>query len=126
MNPAVTDRIIALHNSGLSYSKISEQLNVPVNTIKSIFYNVKQQEKPKGKTCPNCGKAILNARANRIYCCNKCRYSYHNQHPHFRSKFSAVTECPVCRKSFRYHLSQHRKYCSRECSLIARFGEIAS
>lgn len=130
MKQEVIDQIVEMHEEGLSYAKIAEVINVSINTIKGVFYQRRQKgindPAPKSvprKICPCCEKKIYAPRANRVFCSDKCRHTYYNHHRTMRAKFTAEKKCPVCRNTFRYYPSSGQKYCSKECSLIGRYGQ---
>ncbi|MDR1240264.1 MAG: hypothetical protein LBK29_00060 [Oscillospiraceae bacterium] len=71
------NKAIYLRSKGFAYSAISEQLRVPINTIKSFCYRDMVKE---GKHCKRCGKVIYDGSKAKpkTFCCNKCRISYWN------------------------------------------------
>lgn len=130
MDKAVHERIVSLREEGLSYNRISEELNIPVSTIKSLFSKLRKEAADRNgspirreRTCPVCGGSFLCGRSDRVYCSDRCRNAYFNHHRTMREAYTKVKNCPTCRRAFRFYPSSGRQYCSKECSLIGRFGK---
>lgn len=112
--------VVRLHAQGVSFSKIAEQLNISVNTIKSFC-----GRNTNTQFCFNCSKPVVQPRGARYkkFCSDKCRMKWWNTHTE-NVKRKAVYEfrCGRCGCVFQAYGNDHRKYCSRNCYVNARFG----
>lgn len=120
MNGEEKSMVVRLHAQGVSFSKIAEQLNLSVNTIKSFCRRNKNTQ-----FCFYCGKSVIQPRGVRYkkFCSDKCRMKWWNTHAE-DVKRKAVYEfkCSRCGCTFQAYGNNHRKYCSRNCYVNARFG----
>ncbi len=107
---------------GLGYKKVAMKTGVSLNTVKS-FCRSKSFTAPT--VCLQCHKPIIQikGRKTKKFCSDKCRMAWWNKHPEL-VKRAAVYEftCQACGKKFTAYGDAHRKYCSRECYLIGRYG----
>ena len=125
-------KIAELRNSGISYQKIGDMLGIPKDTVKTfcrrnnIVSGCSDKAIPKETAgiCPECGKPIVQTpgRKPKRFCSSECRQKWWNAHPE-RIGQKAVYEyvCPVCHTQFTAYGNNHRKYCSHECYVAARF-----
>lgn len=107
-------QILSLRNSGHGYTDIAVRLGISKDTIKSFCRRngvagiraAKQAEKQKP----------------RRFCSDQCRQAWWNAHPEMvkqKAVYSYV--CPTCGKPFTAYGNSHRKYCSHQCYVQARF-----
>lgn len=132
MNQLTQTKIIQLRNQGLGYTKIAQQLNMSVNTIKSFcrrnnvtISNGKGIELDNKTKCEYCGTSIqqINGRKVKRFCCSKCRNKWWNTHLHLVKRKAIYNyKCLNCKKNFEVYGNKNRKYCSHECYIEHRFG----
>ena len=123
-------KIAEMRKAGCGYSEISKALSVSRDTVKTFCrrnnITVDSTEEPKETAgiCPECGKPITqtSGRKPKRFCSPECRQKWWNAHPE-RIEQKAVYEyvCPNCGQSFTAYGNSHRKYCSHECYVAARF-----
>ena len=79
--------------------------------------------------CLNCGSELKQTPGSRKkkFCNVHCKQTWWNAHLDMvaRKAFYSYT-CPACGKSFTAYGNDHRKYCSHNCYIAARFKEAAS
>ena len=115
-------KIEQLRHSGMGYMKIAQELNLPVNTVKSYCYrNPIGYVSSVTAVCKHCGKP-MESNANRPekkFCSDVCRMKWwtchHNELQHHKTLI-----CVHCGKSF--YGKPNRKYCSHQCYTAERFG----
>lgn len=136
MNDEVKDRITELRQAGVSYMNISRLLDINENTVKTFCrrngltgtaanINVSVLPGLIRNNCKTCGKPFLQYPGHRekVFCCDACRIKWWNTHLSSANRKSMYEyTCPTCRKKFRAYEYRHRKYCSHECFIAARFG----
>ena len=127
------NKIAIYRNQGMSYTQISKKMDLSINAVKTYCkrhglggiraYGV--EENAILTACEHCGKPVRQnpGRKQKRFCSDKCRHTYYNHHRTMRTKFTAEKKCPVCKNTFRYYPSSGQKYCSKECSLIGRYGQ---
>ena len=126
-------QIFLLRKKGLSFSKISEQMGISRNTIKTFCWRNAlsdgEMEKPfdnrgyKG-FCKQCGKQLEQKPKSRpkVFCCNKCRQTWWNEHDGLINRKKQVAcVCEYCGKEFMCYPSQKRKFCSHDCYIQKYF-----
>ena len=124
-------KVQELRAAGLGYVAISKQLSISVNTVSSYcrsHLSITTPCVPITTTCVNCGKLIeqkpkLNPRR---FCCDTCRNKWWGSHKEL-IKHSVLYEyvCPYCGKDFQTHDKRPRKYCSHQCYIKDRFGDLS-
>lgn len=109
--------IIEMKNSGASYSKIANELNMSINTIKSIIKRSKEEK----HYCKECGAKLklVPKHKKKMFCSDKCRIAYWKKNN--KSQIEGV--CKYCGKSIFYYPSKSRCFCSRDCYLKFVKGE---
>ena len=125
-------KVVEMRKAGCGYSEISKALSVSRDTIKTFCrrnnvecgsQNTAVQKDVEG-VCPECGKPITQTpgRKPKRFCSQECRQKWWNAHPE-RVGQKAVYEyvCPNCGQSFTAYGNSHRKFCSHECYVAARF-----
>ena len=123
-------QISALRAQGCGYSTIAKAMELNKDTVKSFCRRngiagiraVKQAEQQN--CCPQCGKKLIQAEKQkpRRFCSAKCRQAWWNAHQDLvkqKAVYSYV--CPTCGKPFTAYGNSHRKYCSHQCYVQARF-----
>ena len=130
MNDIQRKKIEEMRSKGCGYSEIAKALSISRDTIKTFCrrnnITVKRTDTPKDTsgTCPECGKALVQTpgRKQKRFCSPECRQKWWNAHQHQPGR-KAVYEyvCPVCHTQFTAYGNNHRKYCSHECYVAARF-----
>ncbi len=80
-------------------------------------------------TCLNCGSELKQTPGvkKRKFCCARCRQIWWNanQDKVVRKTFYSYA-CPACGKNFTAYGNDHRKYCSYNCYIAARFKGVVS
>lgn len=92
-----------------------------------VTLNVREQIK-QGLACQGCGKPLTQPKTGRKrrFCSDTCRRAWWSAHPEsLRRKDTAYyrSTCANCGKSFLAYGNNHRKYCSHDCYIQARFGK---
>lgn len=115
------EMITAMRHKQLSYTTISRELGLSVNTVKSFCRrNGMMAEKSSADIprCKNCGE-VINTKSGvkpRLFCSSHCKQTWWNKHRHDRvSKCIISHVCPTCGKSFTDYSGANRKYCSQAC-----------
>ncbi len=131
-------QITKLRANGYGYIRIAQVLGVSENTVKSFcrrnnLAGMAAVEATKTQIraddgihlCMCCGLSVEQnpGRKEKKFCSDKCRMKWWNINLD-KVKRKAVYEyiCPHCGKSFTVYGNSHRKYCSHECYVAARFG----
>ncbi len=112
--------ILQLRTQGNSISKIANQLSLSVNTVKSFCSRNKDLY-----LCMYCGNSIQQPEKVRRkkFCCYKCRMLWWKEHySEINRKAIYTFKCENCGIEFQAYGNNHRKYCSRNCYVNARFG----
>ncbi|MBU0279365.1 RNA polymerase subunit sigma-70 [Gemella sp. zg-1178] len=130
MNQLTQTKIIQLRNQGIGYTKIANQLNISVNTIKYFcrrnnvtIGNVQDNHLTKTE-CEHCSTCIQQVKGRKVkrFCCNKCRNSWWNNHLDLvKRKAIYKCKCLNCKKTVEVYGNKNRKYCSHECYIEYRF-----
>ena len=114
--------IALLRKRGAGYGKISKELGISENTIKSYCRRNRSVTKLRQgeHICPMCGKPVTQnpGRREKKFCSDKCRRKWWNGHTGLM-KENAV--CARCGKPF--HGRAGRKYCCHACYIADRFGD---
>ena len=128
--------IRALRYEGLGYCRIAKKMGLNLETVKSFCRRQGLREKDKMTEkniddnynyapCKNCGNLIMQLpkRKKKIFCSDKCRNSWWNDHLHLVNRKAYYEfKCMNCGKECRIYGDHRRKYCSHECYFAARFG----
>ena len=111
--------IAQLRGLGVSYGKISRQLDIPLSTVKSYCLRNNVASGDERRVCMQCGRPVVqeNGRVEKKFCSDSCRIKWWNHHTHLMQT-NAV--CIHCGKAF--HGRSGRKYCSHQCYIEERFG----
>lgn len=126
-------KIFLLRKKGVSFTKISEELGIPRNTIKTFCWRNAltdgEMAKPHANKgykgfCKQCGAQIEQKPKSRprVFCCNKSRQTWWNEHDGLMKRKKQVTQvCEHCGKEFLTYPSQHRRFCSHDCYIQKYF-----
>ena len=123
--------ITRMREEGEGYTAIARRIGVPKETVKSFCRRSdlgRKYSQPKSKAdrnkCPQCGQRIVQKSGvkPRRFCSSECRQAWWNSHPE-KVERKAVYEfvCAGCGRVFSSYGNNHRKYCSHECYIAARF-----
>lgn len=123
-------RIVFLRKAGNGYKKISQELLISENTVKSYCQRHKigkaETRLSNGEhCCQYCGKAVRQnpGRKAKKFCSDKCRNAWWNSHlDQVERKAHYEFVCAFCKKPFTAYGNAGRKYCSHACYVSDRFG----
>lgn len=107
---------------GKNTREISLLLDIPSSTIRAHIR--RHPEFYGGKPCRNCGKILMQPPGRKVkyFCSDKCRMAWWNsRREQVQKKAYYTIVCVHCGKEFESYGNQNRKFCSRDCYLIARF-----
>ncbi len=107
---------------GKTSTEISLTMGIPSSTIRTHVRN--HPEIYGSKSCRNCGQIMVQpiGRKVKYFCSDRCRMAWWSNHREQVQKKTYYTlVCAHCGKEFESYGNQNRKYCSRDCYLIARF-----
>ncbi len=138
MNADEKERVAELRKGGIGYKIIAQILNMNCNTVKSYCHRNGLSEsalkkEPQfqvitggiPKICKSCGKPFVQYPGHRekIFCSSACRIKWWNTHLNqVKRKNMNDYKCPICGKQYSAYENRHRKYCSHECYIAARYG----
>ena len=125
--------IAAYREEGLSYTAISNIMDLSVNSIKTYCRRhalggvriSMQKDNKESSGCECCGRDVkqLTGRKKKRFCSDRCRNKWWNSHLDLvKRKANYEYECPACHKTFVVYGNASRKYCSHECYIEDRFG----
>jgi len=124
-------KTIEMRKAGYTFSEIASELSISRDTLKTFCRRnnitggsmiIDREDTPA--VCPECGKFIVSTpgKKPKRFCNSECRHKWWNAHqnqPGRKATYEYV--CPVCRTPFTVYGNKHRKYCSHECYVAARF-----
>lgn len=127
------NRIISLRQAGRTLTEIADETGIPRNTIKTFCRRQRltsdNAHAPVDvcaeKTCLCCHKSIIQypGRKEKKFCSDSCRMKYWNAHTgDMKCRSQVEFVCPVCGARYSDYAVRNRKYCSRDCYMLARFG----
>lgn len=121
------ESILTMRREGMSFAEIADFLSLSPNTVKSICYRNRTQTlavtDDRSNVCKNCGRPLPSPTGRKVFCSNRCRYSWWNR---FRSRKPYRLTCYCCGREFISFGNRKKKYCSWECRRFSRYGEGAS
>lgn len=133
MDELQRQKIRKLRSQGYGYLRISEQLGISPNTIRSFCIRdgiagyIKTGEQLKGKDnlviCKQCGKKFyqIAGRKKKIFCSDACCKVYWSLHKDKQRRLVPQKyQCAICGKEYYEYPKRNRKYCSRECYYISK------
>ena len=122
--------------NGMGYRAIAEALGLSRDIVRNhckakgmggyvaaTVKNLKEREVQNG-ICLCCGKETAQAGTGRPrkFCSEKCRRQWWKAHPEAGNQKAVYTQvCARCGKEFTAYGNSHRKYCSHDCYIKARF-----
>ena len=110
----------------MGYTKISNELNISVNTIKSFCRrHSKTKLEENVHYCKCCGRGVeqTKGRKEKKFCSIECRRKWWNSHLDLvNRKAYRHRKCIKCGKDFVVYGSSKKKYCSHSCYIAFRFG----
>lgn len=123
-------QICSLRTQDYGYAVIAKITGLKKDTVKSFCRRngiagvraVKQAEQQNH--CPQCGKKLIQVEKQkpRRFCSDQCRQAWWNAHQDLvKQKAVYNYVCPTCGKPFTAYGNSHRKYCSHQCYVQARF-----
>jgi uncharacterized protein YjcR len=125
MNLSQKTMISELRIQGETYASIADKIGVSENTIKSYCRrsNIVMTAQKESEVCPNCGCLLIHIphKRKKRFCSEKCRLEWWKSHPEALNKKAIYKfTCSVCKNNFTAYGNANRKYCSRDCAVIAR------
>ena len=140
MTTSEKSAVLALREEGHSIPQIAEELNLPLNTVKSFIFrscrpNPEREEETVApptspdrvvRSCLFCGQPVTQPphRKEKKLCSAACRSHWWNQNAaQSQGKSLRLRKCAYCGETFRAY--GQRKYCSHGCYISARFGKEA-
>ncbi len=112
--------ILAMWETGASFSAIANALNLPDSTVKTVCLRAVRPNGEPEHFCANCGAPIQKSNSGREkrFCSRHCYNQWwHNTHD-YRTAYHRI--CPVCEKAFTVYSIKSQKYCSVRCFQAAR------
>ena len=118
--------ITRLRREGFGYTAVAKQLGISKDTVKSFCRRngLSGELEPVQGACRECGQPLPRAERMkpRVFCCETCRIKWWREHPdRIRQRAVYSFTCACCGKPFTAYGNAHRKYCSHECYIKARF-----
>ena len=130
-------KITHMRLEGVGFVKISTDLGISVNTIKSycrrkallgggIGTSSVETKKHDSTCCKQCGKRLAQKTKckPKKFCSENCRRAWwkaNNSGNSSRKAFYRLI-CACCGKEFESYGNSHRKYCDHSCYIVSRFG----
>ncbi|MBD5524782.1 MAG: RNA polymerase subunit sigma-70 [Lachnospiraceae bacterium] len=136
MTDAQAAQIKEMRLNGMGYRAIADALGLSRDIVRNhckakgmggyVAATVRNMQEwaEKSGICICCGKEIAqqgNGRP-RKFCSEKCRRQWWKAHPEEGNRKAMYTKvCARCGKEFTAYGNGHRKYCSHDCYIKARF-----
>ena len=136
MTDAQAAQIKELRLKGMGYRAIADALGLSRDIVRNhckakgmggyVAATVKnlQERAERSGICICCGKEIAQQGTGRPrkFCSEKCRRQWWKMHPEEGNQKAMYTQvCARCGKEFTAYGNSHRKYCSHDCYIKARF-----
>jgi uncharacterized protein YjcR len=120
--PEIKEQIIELRSKGYGAKRISRELGVSLNTVKSAIRRSGGETEAAG-SCRNCGKEIDNSAGHRkAFCCDRCRSEWWNKRRKgLAGPIGEKRVCAYCGREFSSYSHKGQKYCSHGCYIKARY-----
>ncbi|MCI1223797.1 RNA polymerase subunit sigma-70 [Bifidobacterium subtile] len=128
--PGLQEQVRTLRTAGVTYSKISEFLNLNANSVKSWCrrnnvepdINAVRADDPEGVWCRSCGTVLTPGRRAK-FCSEACRRSWWHAHSELINRRAFYTfTCAHCGGEFEAYGNSTRRYCTHSCYIQHRFG----
>ena len=117
-------KVLEFREKGMGYTKISNELNISVNTIKSFCRrHSKTKLEENVHYCKCCGRGVeqTKGRKEKKFCSIECRRKWWNSHLDLvNRKAYRHRKCIKCGKDFVVYGSSKKKYCSHNCYIAQR------
>lgn len=134
MTEAQKNQIVAMRGRGATYPEIAAAIGVSESAVKTYCWRHKIEitsiEEPTTAAsghCQNCGKPITQEakKKPRRFCSDKCRNTWwnHNRHLVNKRRVSLII-CAYCGREFEVYGNPKQRYCSHNCYINDRFGEV--
>lgn len=129
------EQIVNLRKEGYGYRMIGQMLGLNRDAVRYFCKSnglggaAENILIADGETCPCCGGAIsqsLGKGRRKKFCSEKCRRKWWKTHQGAGNKSESAIyhgTCAACGKEFTAYGNNHRKYCSHDCYIRARFWE---
>lgn len=130
MTNSQKEQIGLLRRKGCSYAVIGEKLHLSKETVKTfcrrndISSGLSKTSETMSGRCRECGAKLIQTekRKQKVFCSQSCREKWWHSHPDkINQKAVYNFQCAGCGKPFTAYGNNHRKYCSHECYINARF-----
>lgn len=119
------DKVVELKEQGMINSEIANLLDIPINTVRSIWYRSgRANTYVNEKTCLNCHGNLIQIGKGRKkkFCSDKCRLEWWNKNSNkLRKKAYYKRKCLYCGREFELYGRPHAKYCSHICYITRRY-----
>ena len=135
MTDTQREQILLLRAEGLGYVRIAKEMGLSENTVKSFCRRSTKAEAIKTPTaaaqdsgkyfCKQCGIEVKQPSGRKVkkFCSDHCRMKWLNAHADQMNRRTMHRyKCPCCGQEFAVYGNAHRKYCSHECYINARFN----
>lgn len=126
IKPETKKSIFILRQQGESFAGIARLLSLSPNTVKSICRRSGIQAgavpNPDSSLCKNCGKPLVQipGKKQKTFCSTDCRTAWWNK---TRSRKPYRLICYCCGREFISFGNRRKKFCSRECYRVSRYGK---
>jgi hypothetical protein len=118
-------KIQELRKCGESYGRISDLLNIPTGTVKTVYRrSVANPSFHAELTCKYCHKAIVQSKTARkkMFCSATCRNKWWNENIDKVNRRAFYRhQCAYCHRQFEVYGRLTAKYCSHDCYIAARY-----
>ncbi|WP_085022389.1 RNA polymerase subunit sigma-70 [Anaerovibrio sp. JC8] len=119
-------QVMDLREKGYGYIRISNELGISVNTIKSFCRRSLVSKTDDKHYCRCCGKEVeqTKGRKEKKFCSDSCRMKWWNRNLDKVDRRTYQSKsCPNCGSEFTvYGTFSKKKYCSHSCYIKFRFG----
>ena len=115
-----------LRLQGLTYAEIAAATELSPNTVKSFcrrrHIKIDEAEPSESNICKNCGRPLTQQPGvkKKAFCNTQCRTEWWNKS---RRRHPYRLTCYCCGKEFISFGNKKKKFCSRECRRLSRYGE---
>lgn len=113
--------------AGCGYGQIGKATGLSKNTVTSFCRRkgIESNADNHLLICTECGKIEPRSAIGRkrVFCSDKCRFSWYNKHRNLTERNAEKKVCPACGQTFFCYASTKRKYCSHACYIADRFGK---
>ena len=127
---------LEMRKQGYTYAEIAAVVGASANTVKTYCYRHRSEtvdfpalmQTQKLGHCQNCGINIVQTpkQKPKKFCSVKCREIWWNRN---RKQFNSnmrIAHCAFCGKEFEKFERSQQRFCSHQCYINHRFGEVDS